>query len=71
MGAKKDLLLIFGRLEKLEEKNEIRIIRIKNRFDTPLNDALINFMFTGKNKSFIVCELQLILKKSNNEITPK
>lgn len=47
----------------------IKIIKIKNRLATPLNDVMI--IFKIKN-SFIICELQLILsdgyKSASNKL---
>ena len=55
----------------MEKKGAIKIIRIKNRFATPLNDVLINFMFTGAVSSFIICEIQLILQQNSEEVNEK
>lgn len=62
MGSKSGIMEVFKRLKKLESENIIKIVRIKNRFATPLNDTLINFKFVGEEEeSFIICEMQLIL----------
>ena len=50
--------MVYSKLKWLEEDQQIKIIKIKNRFGTPLNDAMI--IFTIK-ESYIICELQLIL----------
>lgn len=47
MGNKSAIMEVFHKLKALENSGEIKIIRIKNRFATPLNDALINFKFVG------------------------
>ena len=65
IGKKNQLIQIFDKMNKLEKENKIKITRIKNRFATPLNDCLINFMFIGKKSSFLVCEIQLILQDSS------
>lgn len=64
MGGKKAILDVFSEMKKLEKEGKIKIIRVKNRFATPLNDVLVNFKFVGENDSFIICEIQLILKKT-------
>ena len=55
MGTKNSILEVFQKLKGLEKIGTIKILRIKNRFATPLNDALINFKFEGKNESFLIC----------------
>lgn len=50
-------------MKELEKQDKIKIIRIKNRLETPLNDVLINYVFTD---SFLICEIQLVLQENNN-----
>ena len=50
-------------MKKLDDEGEIKIIKIKNRLDTPLNDAMI--IFTMKD-SFLICELQLLLENKKD-----
>ena len=57
-GSQNDILAVYNNLKVLEKEKEIKIIKIKNRFGTPLNDAMIIFMIKD---SFLICELQLIL----------
>ena len=71
MGTKNAIMDVFQKLKGLEKTGKIKILRIKNRFATPLNDTLINFKFIGENESFLVCEIQLILKKSGSSQNPK
>lgn len=58
-------------MKKLENSNVIKMIRIKNRFSTPLNDCLINYMFVGAKGSFLVCEIQLILQDGAQTVNRK
>ena len=44
------------------------MIKIKNRLDTPLNDAMIIFKL---QQSFLICELQLILSDTNQNVNEK
>lgn len=55
-------------LKTLEDAKIINILKIKNRLETPLNDAMIIFKMRD---SFIICELQLILSDGNQSITDK
>lgn len=71
LGSKNSILEVFQKLRGLEKEGIIKITRIKNRFATPLNDTLINFKFVGANESFIICEIQLILKKTGSAVNPK
>jgi hypothetical protein len=48
MGSKNGIMEIFQRMKNFEEDGVIKIVRIKNRFATPLNDTLINFKFVSK-----------------------
>ena len=59
-GSKRDIMQIYENIKKLEKEKELKIIKIKNRLGTPLNDVMI--IFTIK-ESFIICELQLILSE--------
>lgn len=58
IGTKKEALMVYENLKKLEEEGKIKIIQIRNRLGTPLNDAMIIFTF---KESFVICELQLVL----------
>lgn len=58
-------------MKKLENNNVIKMIRIKNRLSTPLNDCLINYMFVGAKGSFLVCEIQLILQDGAQTVNRK
>ena len=57
-GSRGDILAVYNNLKVLEKAKKIKIIKIKNRFGTALNDAMIIFMIED---SFLICELQLIL----------
>ena len=57
-GNKKEIMAVYQNMKKYEKTKEIKIIKIKNRFGTPLNDAMIIFMVRD---SFLICQLQLIL----------
>lgn len=51
-------MVVYENIKKLEADGSLKIIKIKNRLGTPLNDVMI--IFTIK-ESFLICELQLIL----------
>ena len=57
-GNKKEIIAVYDNMKFLEKEKIIKIIKIKNRLGTPLNDAMIIFMISD---SFLICELQLIL----------
>lgn len=57
-GDKKKIIKVFEKFKELEEKDIIHLVKIKNRFSTPMGDAMIFFKMP---KSFIICECQLIL----------
>ena len=57
-GKKTQILEVFQNLKDAESRDEVSLIRVKNRLNTPLNDVLINFKLKD---SFIICQLQLIL----------
>ena len=71
LGKKAQLIEIFEKMKKLEKEGRIKITRIKNRFATPLNDCIINYMFVGKRNSFLICEIQLILQDSSESLANK
>ena len=51
-GKKAQILEVFQNLKDAETRNEVSLIRVKNRLNTPLNDVLINFKLKD---SFIIC----------------
>lgn len=53
---------MFTKLKKLEEEEKIQIVKIKNRFSTPMSDAML---FWKMPQSFIICECQLILAEAS------
>ena len=57
-GSQADFLEVGANLKRLEGEGELTIIKIKSRFGTPLNDAMIIFSLKD---SFLLCELQLVL----------
>lgn len=67
-GNKFEILKVFNNLKALEEANIIKILKIKNRLETPLNDAMVIFKMKS---SFIICELQLILSDGHQSVTDK
>ena len=68
VGNKFEILKVFINLKNLEEAGTIKILKIKNRLETPLNDAMIIFNI---KESFILCELQLVLSDGNQSVTEK
>lgn len=58
VGNKFEMIKVFNNMKKLETENLIKIVKITNRLETPLNDILIIFKMSN---SFLLCELQLIL----------
>lgn len=44
-------------------KGKFRLVRIKNKLDTPANNIIINYMFMGK----VQCELQLSTQDSKGK----
>ncbi len=65
-GDKNDLITVFNNLKKLDQTGRITIIKIKNRLESPLNDAMVIFKIT---ESFLICELQMVLNQSTKATT--
>jgi hypothetical protein len=55
-------------LKNLEKEGTIKIIKIKNRLGTSLNDAMIIF---AMKDTFLICEIQLILSESSQKVNQK
>ena len=66
MVNQKQVLLIFNALQSLHSKGKIHIVKVKNRFNQPMNDATIVFSMKGPYSSPILCEYQVILSKNSN-----
>lgn len=52
VGNKFEIIKVFNNLKALEKADVIKIFKIKNRLETPLNDAMIIFKMKD---SFIIC----------------
>ncbi len=61
-GDRKKIIHVFEKFKELEEQDKLQLIKIKNRFSTPMSDAMIFFKMPG---SFVVCECQLILSEQS------
>ena len=61
-GNKQKIMLIYKEFQRLDKIRALEIIKIKNRFDTNMGDAMIFFKLPG---SFIICECQLILSNDS------
>lgn len=61
-GNKKKIMLIYKEFQRLDKIRALEIIKIKNRFETMMGDAMIFFKLPG---SFIICECQLILSNDS------
>jgi hypothetical protein len=57
-GDKKTIWKAYKDIKQKEAEDKIQVVKIKNRFSTPMGDAMIFFKFPD---SFIICECQLIL----------
>ncbi len=51
-GNKQQIEKIYNKLEQLDSKEIIEIIKIKNRFETVMKDVMIFFKLKG---CFIIC----------------
>lgn len=60
VGTKKEILAVYENLKKMEIEGRLKIVQIRSRLGTPLNDIMIIFTF---EKCFILCELQLVLSE--------
>ncbi len=67
-GSKKEILAVYENLKKLEKQGEIKIVKIKNRLGTSLNDAMIIF---AMKDTFLICEIQLILADGAQKVNHK
>lgn len=57
-GKKSEIFKVYNNMKMMEKEGKIKIIKIKNRLGTHLNDVMIIFKM---EESYIICELQLIL----------
>jgi hypothetical protein len=60
LGDRKKILEIYDKIIDLEQKGMLEIVKIKNRFQTPLSDAMLFLKFPF---SFLICECQLVLSE--------
>ena len=79
-GNKKEVEFVCERFRLLDEKGLIKILKIKNRLSTSLNDVMIMFLLTPPKEQYpskankecwIVCECQIILTESSGKTDKK
>lgn len=66
-GTKEQVLEAWRNLEREEGEGTIKILRVKNRLSQATSDFLVNFAFKDEKKCFLICEMQIGLKKGKNE----
>lgn len=44
--------MVYEKIKKLEKQGEMKIVKMKNRLGTPLNDVMIIFAI---KESFLIC----------------